>query len=209
VKSVFEAGIAIQTWRTEVKVRDLSSLQPPINVTQGGSLCYAKAQPHAVHNRTPTLLCKKCRKGHCFVHLAEAGIHSSEAVTLYKKSLDHSTWHEFHLEKGTFASDKETILAAEASGDDVSNLIGQKLAIVALSFSYCQPLNNIPRIKLGWYDRPKSTRVAVRAICLIGYSCIPNSLTHNHQDLRSFRRHGYVIPTRWERLGIITYRYLS
>ena len=111
------------------------------------------------------------------MHLAEAGIHSSEAVTWYKKSLDHSTWHEFHLEKRTSASDKETIIAAEASGDDVSNLIGQKLAIVALSFSHCQPLNNIPRIKFGWYDRPKSTGVAVRAICLIGYSCTPNCLT--------------------------------
>ena len=206
---VFEAGIAIQTWRTEVKVRDLSSSQPPINGAQGGSLCYAKAQPHAVLNNTPILHCKKCRKGHCFVHLAEAGIHSSEAVTLYKKSSDQSTWHEFHLEKEFFASDKETILAAEVSGDNVSNLIGQKLAIVALSFSYCQPLNNIPRIKFGWYDRPKSTGVAVRAICLIGYSCIPNCLTHNHQDPRSVQRHGYVIPKRCERLGIIPYRYLS
>jgi hypothetical protein len=115
------------------------------------------------------LHCKKCRKGHCFEHLAEAGIHSSEAVALYKKSIDQSTWHEFHLTKRTSASDKETILAAEASGDDVSNLIGQKLAIVALSFPHCQPLINIPRIKLGWYDRPKFTGVAVRAIRLIGY----------------------------------------
>jgi hypothetical protein len=164
---VFEAGIAIQKWRTEVsKVRDLSCSRPEKRTyraqerAQGGSLCYARAQPHAVHNAA-ILQCKKCRKGHCFVHLAEAGIHSSEAVTLYKKSQEQSTWHEFHLKKRTSAT--ETILAAEASGDDVSGLIEQKLAMVALSYSHCQPVNNISHIRFGWYDRLKSTGVAVRA----------------------------------------------
>jgi hypothetical protein len=136
------------------------------------------------------------------VQLAEAGIHSSEAVTLYKKSPEQSIWHEFHLAKRT---DKETILAAEVSGDDVSSLMGQKLALIALSFPHCLPMN-MSHIKLGWYDRLKSTGVAVRAIRLIGYSYIPNYLTHNHQDPLSVRRHGYVISSRWERLGIITYR---
>jgi hypothetical protein len=137
------------------------------------------------------------------VHLAEAGIHSSEAVTLYKKSPEQSTWHEFHLAK---RSDKEMILAAEASGDDVSNLTGQKLAIIALSFSHCLPMTNTSLIKPGWYDRLKFPGVAVRAIRLIGFPYIPNYLTHNHQDPRSVRRHGYVISSRWERLGVITYR---
>jgi hypothetical protein len=164
--------------------------------TQGGSLCYANlAQPHAVHNAA-ILHCKKCRKGHCFVHLAEAGIHSSEAITLYKKSQEQSTWHEFHLSKRT-SPDQEMILAAEVSGDNVSNLIGQKRATVALSFSHCQPLNNTPHIKPGWYDRPKSSGVAVRATRLIGYICVSNCLTHNHQDPRIVLRHGYVIPSRW------------
>jgi hypothetical protein len=182
VTSVFEAGIAIQQWRAEVnKVRDLSScgILRPVLVklrAQGGSLCYASlAQPHAVQNAA-ILHCKECRKGHCFVHLAEAGIHSSEAITLYKKSLEQSTWHEFHLSKKT-SPDEETILAAEASGDNVSSLIGQKRAIVALSYSHCQPLNNASHIKPGWYDRPTSTGVAVRATRLIGYTCVSNSLT--------------------------------
>jgi hypothetical protein len=160
---------------------------------QGGSLCYASlAQPHAVHNAA-ILHCKKCRKGHCFVHLAEAGIHSSEAITLYKESQEQSTWHEFHLSKRT-SPDQEAILAAEVSGDDVS--IGQKRAIVALSFSHCQPLHNTPHIKPGWYDKLKSTGVAVRTTRLIGYTCISNFLTYNHQDPWIVLRHGYVIPTR-------------
>ena len=162
---------------------------------QGSSLCHANlAQPHAVHNAA-ILHCKKCRKGHCFVHLAEAGIHSSEAITLYKKSLEQSTWHEFHLSKRT-SPDQETILAAEASGEDTSNMIGQKRAIVALSFSHCQPLNNTPHIKPGWYDKLKSTRVAVRGTRLIGHAYISNCLTHNHQDPRIVLRHGYVKPSR-------------
>lgn len=131
------------------------------------------------------------------MHLAEAGIHSSEAITLYQKSQEQSTWHEFHLSKRT-SPDQETILAAEASGDDgVSNLIGQKRAIVAVLFSHCQPLNNAPHIKPGWYDRPKSTGGAVRPTRFIGYTCIANCLTHNHQDLRIVLRHGYVIPSGW------------
>lgn len=161
---------------------------------QGGSPCYANpAQPHEVHN-TAILHCKTCRKGHCFVHLAKAGIHSSEAITLYKKSLEQqeqSAWHEFHLSKWT---SQETILAAEASGDDVSNLIRQQRAIMALSFSYCQPLNNASHIKPGWYDRPTSTGVAVRATRLIRYTCVSNYLTHNHQDPRITLRYGHVIP---------------
>jgi hypothetical protein len=165
------------------------------------------AQPHAIHNAA-ILHCKKCRKGLCFVHLAEAGIHSSEAITLYKNSLEQRTWHEFHLSKRTSASDREMILAAEASGDDVSNMIGQKRAIVALSYSHCQPVNNISHIKLGWYDKPKSIGVAVRAVHFIGYPCVPNNLTHNYQDPRIVLRHGYVFPSRWGRLGISTYRYL-
>ena len=164
--------------------------------TQGGSLCHASlAQPHAVHNAA-ILHCKTCRKGHCFVHLAEAGIHSSEAITLYKKSQEQSTWHEFHLSKRT-SPDQETILAAGASDGDASSLIGPKRAIVALSFSHCQPLNNASYIKPGWYDKPTSTGVAVRATHLIGYTCVSNRLTHNHQDPRIILRHGYVIPSRW------------
>lgn len=130
------------------------------------------------------------------MHLAEAGIHSSEAITLYKESQEQSTWHEFHLSKKT-PPDQETILAAEASGDDVSNPIGQKRAIVALSFSHCQPLNSTSHIKPGWYDRLRSTGVAVRATRLIGYTRISNCLTHNHQDPRIVLRNGYVIPSRW------------
>jgi len=71
-------------------------------------------------------------------------------------------------------SDKETILAAEVSGDKSSFLMGQKLAIAALLFPHCQPLNT-PHIKLGWYDRlkPNGVPVAVRAVRLIRCPRVP------------------------------------
>ncbi|KAI9454971.1 hypothetical protein BJY52DRAFT_690095 [Lactarius psammicola] len=37
--------------------------------------------------------------------------------------------------------------------------MGQKLALAALSFPYCQPLNG-SHIRLGWYDRPKPNKMA-------------------------------------------------
>jgi hypothetical protein len=153
------------------------------------------AQPHAVHSAV-NLHCKKCHKGRCFVHLAEMGIHSAEAITSYKKSLDQGPWHNLHQSrKNTFTSDKERVLAAETSGDSFSNLMGQKLAIIALSFPHCQPFN-LRHIKFGWYDRLKSSGMAVRAIRLIR-PIHRYCLTHNHQGPRFFRRHGYVIPSRW------------
>jgi hypothetical protein len=137
-------------------------------VSQGVTQCYAKTRPHALPD-TVILQCLKCHKGRCFVHLAECGVHSSEAITFHKMSRDHSPWHNLHLaRRRTRASDKETILAAEVSGDGFANLMGQKLAIMALSYPHCQPLN-VSHIKLGWYDRVKSDEMsmAVREIRLI------------------------------------------
>lgn len=97
------------------------------------------------------------------MHLAEAGIHSSEAIVLYNKSLDHGPWHAFHISRKSVSTpNTETMLAAEESGDSFSNLMGQELALAALSFQHCQPLN-VPYIKLGWYDRVKPNTMAVRA----------------------------------------------
>lgn len=94
---------------------------------------------------------------------------------LYKMSRDHGTFHDVHVgRRRTFASDKEAILAAEVSGDSIAKLIGQKLAITALSYPHCQPLN-VPHIKFGWYDRLESDgmSVAVREIPLIRWPRIP------------------------------------
>ncbi|KAI0306344.1 hypothetical protein B0F90DRAFT_1689147 [Multifurca ochricompacta] len=143
----FEAGITIQKWQTE------------FIANKGVSHCYATKQPHAIH--TPFILpCKKCHGGLCFVHLARAGVHSSEAIVLYRKSPDQAPWHAFHLSREKeFVSNKETILAAEVSGDGFSTLIGQRLALAAQSFPHCQPLN-VTHIKLGWYDRLISSTIA-------------------------------------------------
>ena len=84
-------------------------------------------------------------------------------------SRDQGPFHNFHLaRRKSIAADKETILAAEVSGDGFAKLIGQKLAIIALSYPHCQPLN-VSRIKLGWYDtlRSDGMPVAVRQIRLI------------------------------------------
>jgi hypothetical protein len=127
------------------------------------------------------------------VHLAEAGIHSSEAIVLYSKSLDHGTWHTFHVSrKRTFILNKEGILAAEEqSGDGFSDPIGQKLALVALSFPHCQPLNT-PHIKLGWYDKFKpNSALPVRAFTALTSQVankvplIKSNLIHPHQGIRS------------------------
>jgi hypothetical protein len=101
------------------------------------------------------------------VHLAEGGVHSSEAIVFYRMSRDQGPFHNFHLaRRKTLAWDKERILAAEVSGDGFEKLIGQKLAITALSYPQCQPLN-VSHIELGWYDRLRSEPVAVREIRLI------------------------------------------
>jgi hypothetical protein len=84
-------------------------------------------------------------------------------------SRDHGLFHDFHIaRRKAFASDKQALLAAEVSGDSIAKLIGQKLAITALSYPYCQPLN-VSHIKFGWYDRLKSDVMseAVREILLI------------------------------------------
>jgi hypothetical protein len=84
-------------------------------------------------------------------------------------SRDQGPFHNFHLaRRKSIASDKESILAAEVSGDGFAKLIGQKLAIIALAYPHCQPLN-VSHIKLGWYDMLKSDGmpVAVRQIRLI------------------------------------------
>jgi hypothetical protein len=164
---IFEAGTTIQKWRREVfianKVRCplFSHRRTAIRTcgeTQRVSQCYGKAQPHVAHAAN-VLPCKKCHKSRCFIHLAESGIHSSEAIVLYTKSLDDGSWHLIHTKAPI--PDGEAILA---SCDDSSNQMGQKLAYAALSFQHCQPLN-IPYIKLGWYDRLKPNRtLAVRAI---------------------------------------------
>jgi hypothetical protein len=83
--------------------------------------------------------------------------------------MSRDAFHNFHVaRRKTIASDKETILAAEVSGDGFAKLIGQKLTITALSYPHCQPLN-VPHIKLGWYDTLKSDGMpaAVRQIRLI------------------------------------------
>jgi hypothetical protein len=133
---------------------------------QGAAQCYAKSRPHVQRN-ADILHCGKCHKSRCLVHLAEGGVHSSEAIVFYRMSRDQGPFHKFHLaRRKTLASDKETILAAEVSGDGFEKLIGQKLAITALSYPQCQPLN-VSHIELGWYDRLRSDPVAVREIRLI------------------------------------------
>ena len=145
-------------------------LAPP----QGVAQCHVKARPHAPPNAV-TLHCLKCHKSRSFVNLAELGVHSSEAMVFYKMSRDHGPFHSVHVtRRKTLASDKEAILAAEVSGDSIAKLIGQKLAITALSYPHCQPLN-VSHIKFGWYDRLKSDgmSVAVREIPLIRWRLIP------------------------------------
>jgi len=141
---------------------------------QGVTRCHVKARPHAAPNAV-SLHCQKCHKGRSFVHLAELGVHSSEAIVLHKMSRDHGPFHNVHLaRRKAFASDKEAILAAEVSGDSIAKLIGQKLAITALSYPHCQPLN-VSHIKFGWYDRLKSDAMseAVREISLIRWPRFP------------------------------------
>lgn len=145
-------------------------LAPP----QGVAQCHVKARPHAPPNAV-TLLCLKCHKSRSFVDLAEVGVHSSEAIVFSKMSRDHGPLHSVHVaRRKTLASDKEAILAAEVSGDSIAKLMGQKLAITALSYPHCQPLN-VSHIKFGWYDRLKSDAmsVAVREIPLIRWPRIP------------------------------------
>jgi hypothetical protein len=113
-------------------------------------------------------------------------------------SRDHTPWHSFHLaRRRAFATDKESVIAAEVSGDSLAKLMGQKLAHLALSYQHCQPLNT-SHIQLGWYDRLKSDEitVAVRDLRLLDKMArYPDYLTHNHQGTRTARSHGYVIPS--------------
>lgn len=93
----------------------------------------------------------------------------------HKMSRDHGQFHDVHMaRRKAFASDKKAVLAAEVSGDSIAKLIGQKLAITALSYPHCQPLN-VSHIEFGWYDRLKSDAmsVAVREIHLIRWPRIP------------------------------------
>jgi hypothetical protein len=90
------------------------------------------------------------------VHLAEAGVHSSEAIVVYSKSLDHGPWHTFHMSRKRVSIPN---WEEEGSGDGFS-----KLAVAALEYEHCQPLN-ISYIKLGWYDKlkPNSVRAVHRS----------------------------------------------
>ncbi|ETW86063.1 hypothetical protein HETIRDRAFT_438586, partial [Heterobasidion irregulare TC 32-1] len=91
-----------------------------------------------------SLPCKQCHRATCLRHLLSQGIHSSHAIIAVLRDKEHRHWHKGHrLLREAFPSAKKSILDAELSGDACSYIYGHRLALAAITFPKCQPVNPV------------------------------------------------------------------
>lgn len=95
-------------------------------------------------------MCKDCHSGKCFVHILEAGIHSSEALMTVDHDKTYKKWHSIHNNRQkSYENALPGLLRAMKLGNPT--VITDRLVHFARSFRIPRPLSE--RVSLGFYDR--------------------------------------------------------
>ena len=96
------------------------------------------------------IICKDCHSGRCFVHILEAGIHSSEALMTADPGSTHRKWHPMHINRQKrYESAVPGLLRAMELGSPTA--ITDRLVYFAQTFRTPRPLSG--GLSFGFYDR--------------------------------------------------------
>lgn len=96
------------------------------------------------------IMCKECHSGKCFIHILEAGIHSSEALMIVDIDRTYRKWHSIHTNKqGHYQNAVPGLILATKLGDKTE--INDRLVHFARTFQTPRPMSKC--VSLGFYDK--------------------------------------------------------
>lgn len=108
-----------------------------------------QSQSHVVDGWA-IIMCKDCHAGKCFVHILEAGIHSSVALMTVDHDKTYGKWHSSHTNRQKrYESAVPTLIWSTRMGDPTT--IADRLVYFARSFQTPRPLSE--QVSLGFYDK--------------------------------------------------------
>lgn len=118
-------------------------------------------------------MCKECHSGRCFVHILEAGIHSSEALMIVEHDKTFGKWHSAHTSRQKrYENVVLGLIRAMKMGDKTE--ISDRLVYFARTFQNARPLSE--QVSPGFYDKEVPNPEEVRCqLIRIGFTFIWSS----------------------------------